>query len=360
MFGLAHYQAVLAAVGEDYHTLPLGAGAVALVTRRGGRVLGVFPPDGGANLLWTSSAFDSSEAFRAFTARTDGWAWNLGGDRCWIAPEISFNVRDRRDFAGTWQIPYAMDPGAYELGVNGDKVSLSANMSLTAYRHGAELGRARLRLVRTLLPSKDPLDVGSQFGNSITYAGYEQYVTLSSLDSDLPVPVEMWNLVQLNAGGTLLIPVVGMVRSSTYVGSAPGFAQTTSGSVLHLPLDGRSQFKIGYKALCMTGRMGYLGSFPDSRAYLIIRNFFNDPANVYVEEPPDQPGNRGHSVHVYNDGGTSNNGQPFCEMECSGRSIGTEGTVGRRTVSDALALWTYVGKRAQIDAVARDLLGSTT
>lgn len=36
---------------------------------------------------------------------------------------------------------------------------------------------------------------------------YEQQVTLQHTGERLPVPSEIWNLVQLNAGGTLIIPV---------------------------------------------------------------------------------------------------------------------------------------------------------
>lgn len=360
MSTLAHYEQVLSAVGEDYRILPLQGSASLLITRRGARVLGVFPSPDAENLLWTSRAFDSVDSFRAFTTRTDGWSWNLGGDRCWVAPEINYNVQDRRDFGGTWHIPAEMDPGNYHLTEDHGTMSLTTEMRLTAYAHGAAIGTAHIHTERVLHLTSNPLARHPAMTGDVVYLGYEQQVTLKQLGDQLPVPSEIWNLVQLNAGGTLIIPVLGEVAASDYVGDVPAFARTTHGGVLHLPLNGKHQFKLGYKSLCMTGRMGYLHDLPDGRAYLLVRNYFNDPANFYAEEPPDQPGNTGHSVHIYNDGGGAGNGRPFCEMECSGRTLGTFDGFARSAASDTFSLWAYVGARTAIDEIALALVGSST
>lgn len=358
MTTLSHYRNILDAAGEPYHVLPLHEQATALITQRGGRVLGLFPTPDHPNLLWTSKAFGSVAGFHAFNARTDGWGWNLGGDRCWIAPEYAFNVRDRRDFGGTWRIPGQMDPGTYRLEASERAAALNADMTLTAYHHGAVVGTASLRIERKLYAVGDPV-AALHSDHNVIYAGYEQQVSLQINGDDLPVPVEVWNLVQLNAGGTLIIPVFGAVDASDYVVPVPRFARTLRNGALHLPLDGRRQFKVGYKARCMTGRMGYLMPLGGGRAALLVRCFFNNPANPYVEEPPAQPGVNGHSVHVYNDNGAADTGQPFCEMECSGQTLGKFETFTRTAAVDTFSLWSYVGSQAEIDLIARALLGTS-
>ncbi len=359
MTTLAHYEQVLTIVREEYRILPLRGDASLLITRRGGRVLGVFPTSAAANLLWTSSAFDSAEAFRAFTTRSDGWSWNLGGDRIWIAPEIAYNVQDRRDFSATWHIPTEMDPGDYQLAeINKTTIQLAAEMRLTAYQQRVAVGTAHVQLQRVVQPAVNPLAGHAAMTGDVIYVGYEQQVTLHLLGERLPVPSEIWNLVQLNAGGTLIIPVIGAVVASDYVGYVPAFTRTALHGALHLPLDGKHQFKLGYKAQCMTGRMGYCHDLADGRAYLLVRDFHNDPSNLYAEEPPDQVGNTGHSVHIYNDGGGANNGRPFCEMECSGHTLGSFEGFERTEAHDSFSLWAYIGSRSAIDTIALALLGS--
>lgn len=354
MTTLAHYQTILDAAGEPYRVLPLQMDGAVLITRRGGRILGLFPAPDAPNLLWTSSAFDSVEAFRAFTTRTDGWHWNLGGDRIWIAPEITYNVRDRRDFGGTWAIPPAMDPGEYALAGDDHSTALTAEVRLTGCEHGAVIGETHVRVTRMIYPVPPPVYADA----SVVCLGYEQQVTLGRRGSQPQPFSEVWNLVQLNAGGTLIIPVIGAVEASDYVAPVPDFARQVTNGALHLPLNGRQQFKIGYQSPCMTGRMGYLQQLPDGRAALLVRNFFNDPANLYAEEPPDQPGKTGHSVHVYNDGGAVDQGRPFCEMECSGRTLGTFNGFTRSAAHDTFSLWAYVGAPDAIREIARNLLGS--
>lgn len=355
MTTLAHYTALLNTVGEPFAVLPLSGDASLLITQRGGRVLGLFPTPESANLFWTSSAFDSPDAWHAFINRADGWHWNLGGDRVWIAPEITYNVRDRRDFGGTWDIPRALDPGNFVMVRTEQGISLTNEMHLQSYHHGERLGETHFRLSRVIENTQVPL---SDYASNMLAFGYDQLAGLDRLDDARQPFSEAWNLVQLNAGGTLIIPVIGEVGASDYVKPVPAFARQVVNGALHLPLNGQQQFKIGYKALCMTGRMGYLHDLPDGRAYLLVRHFFNDPSNLYAEEPPDEPGNTGHSVHVYNDGGAIAQGRPFCEMECSGRMLDSNESLARTGVQHPIQLWAYVGARDAVRDIARQLLGS--
>jgi hypothetical protein len=98
--------------------------------------------------------------------------------------------------------------------------------------------------------------------------------------------------------------------------------------------------------------MGYFNHLDDDRAYLVVRNYFNNPSAYYAEEPDHSLGCRGHSIHVYNDGGDFGG---FGEMECNLQTIG--GPTGRSTSTDQLLLWLYVGAEDKVKKIALHLLG---
>jgi hypothetical protein len=124
---------------------------------------------------------------------------------------------------------------------------------------------------------------------------------------------------------------------------------------LRLRITGKRQYKVGYKAASMTGRMGYWNTLPNGREYILVRQFFNNPSSFYAEEPPDKPGETGHSVHVYNDGGQFGGENSFGELECSGQTIG--GRTGRQASTDNFLMWAYTGSPEAIRRIARILIG---
>ncbi|NJN98830.1 MAG: hypothetical protein HC875_34425 [Anaerolineales bacterium] len=83
-----------------------------------------------------------------------------------------------------------------------------------------------------------------------------------------------------------------------------------------------------------------------------MRNFFNNPAAPYVEERAPWPGQRGHSVHIYNDDGGLGG---FGELECNGQTIG--GDTGRSSSADQFVLWLYVGAADKVKNLIPHLLG---
>lgn len=334
--------------GERFHLLPLSDGMTMLVTRRGARVLGLFPAAVDAeNLLWTHDALARPDSLRAYIA---GGGWNLGGERIWIAPEIQYNVRDRRDFFGTLAVPTCIDPGDYDLTVIDKSIRFEQELTLTAYNLAT--GDKHLHLVRTIEPVPNPLPQAEL--TDLTYAGYSQTATLSELD-DLPVASAVWNLVQVSAGGTLFISCFGDVEADLYFGDAPNEALVSTDSALRIAITGKRQFKVGYRSPGMTGRIGYWRRLSDGSESLLVRLFFNNPSNVYIEEPPHLPAKNGHSVFVYNDGGEFGGDHSFGEMECLGSTIGR----GQHQSTDQFFLWAYVGNSAAIARAARLLLGVT-
>ncbi len=353
---LAHLTTILREAGEHYHILPLQGAAVALITQRGGRILGLFPTFDAKNLLWTNSAaFDTVAGFKQFVAQGN---WNLGGERIWIAPEIQYNVRDRNDFWGTLVVPPQMDPGEYALQTasnTADYLGWNATMRLHAYNLAS--GEQILSVANTLKSAANPLRHLNDSLSDIAYFGYEHHVILAGTQAN--TVSEAWNLVQLNAGGQLLIPCLPVVQASDYFGDVPDEArQLHFGDVPHLRLNitGKRQYKIGYQAFSMTGRMAYHHALPDGREVVLIRSFFNNPSNRYAEEPPDKPGVNGHSVHVYNDGGEFGGNNAFGEMECTGRTL-QGGTDLDDVAHDVFTLWAYLGTPPAIQRVIHLLLG---
>ena len=237
------------------------------------------------------------------------------------------------------------------MNIDDDKVYFEQEIALEPYLVPSEI--KRLYIHRTIHMVTNPLPDSLMDG--IQYAGYEQTATLKDLNPNATLS-EMWNLVQLNAGGTLMIPCIGKVSSTDYFGNVPDEARTVNGNHLRIPITGRQQFKVGYKSACMTGRLGYRHMLADGREYLLVRCFFNNPSNIYAEEPPLLEGNTGHSVHVYNDGGEFGGQNSFGEMESSGHTIG--GRTGRTTTTDSFILWAYIGTSTAIQRAAQILLGT--
>lgn len=343
---LAHYEAILREAGEACCVLELQSGMRALFTQRGARMLGLFPGPDEPNLLWTHSALNDLVAFREFVSAGE---WNLGGERCWIAPEIQYNVGDRRDFWGTLHVPPAMDPGGYRLTASSNAVRFEAEMTLKA--HNLATGEKQLRVVRMIRPTESPLPVPA----GVQFAGLAHTASLTELNQS-PAMSAIWNLVQLPAGGRLFIPTVGRAHAARYFGDpAPDSLDSRDGCV-QIALDGSRQYKVGYHTLSVAGRMAYWRELADGRTSLLVRGFPNDPANSYVEEPPDHPGANGHAIHVYNDGGEFGGTERFGEMECSGHTIGGRTDVSSST--DTFYLWVYVGAADVLRPLAQALSGA--
>jgi len=337
-----------------YGILALQNGASVVISQYGGRIFGPFlPPDlmeGGESVLWVNGVFSRPETFQQFLESGD---WNLGGDRIWIAPELQYHVRDRADFWGTSHIPRPVDPGTYTLDQpRPGEWRLAQDVELEAYNLAT--GTKALHIERLIHQVEDPLRNLSNYReltDGVLFVGYEQVICLSERDHD-DLMTEVWSLVQINSGGLLLIPASRRVAYSDYYQPIDASLQTIAQDHVRLKITGDRQYKVGYKAAQVFGRIGYYNDFDNDQACLIVRNFFNNPSAPYAEEPADAPGVRGHSIHVYNDNGGLGG---FGELECNGQTIG--GETGRSSSTDQLVLWLYVGAPQQVKEIALNLLG---
>lgn len=347
------YRQIIARLDENdltYGVLTLQNDTKIIISQRGGRIFGPFLSPDSESVFWINSAFAQPDSFKDFLNSGD---WNLGGDRIWIAPEIQYGVRDRTDYWGTIDWPEQVDPGRYLLDQpKPDQWRLSQDMTLEA--HNLASGQKELHLERLIRRVEDPLRNLSDYQDvvdSVLFAGYEQVVSLSESKLD-DIMSEAWNLIQLYPGGLLLIPASPCVEFTDYYEPIDESLQTIHSDHVRLKITGDRQYKVGYKAVHLFGRLAYFNHFDDGRAYLIVRNFFNNPSVPYIEEPAHLPGCRGHSVHVYNDDG---NFGGFGELECNAQTIG--GVTGRSASTDQLLLWFYVGAADKVKEIALHLLG---
>jgi Family of unknown function (DUF6786) len=333
-----------------YGLMELQAGVTIVISRRGGRIFGPFFARESESIFWINGAFAQAGAFKEFLRSR---SWNLGGDRLWIAPEIQYHVPDRSNFWGSVFWPAQVDPGTYALEQpSPGECRLEQEMTLQAYNLAS--GQKDLHLERHIRQVDDPLRNLSNYqalSAGVQFAGYEQVVTLSERTQD-DIVSEAWSLTQLNPGGNLIIPCSPRVEYTDYYKPIDGDLQMIHANHVRLKITGNRQYKVGYKAAHVFGRLAYHNHLADGRAYLIVRNFFNNPSAPYTEEPDHTPGCRGHSIHVYNDDG---NAGGFGELECNAQTIG--GDTGRSASTDQFVLWFYLGAPDKVQEIGLHLLG---
>ena len=343
---------VLARLQENnlqFAEMELENGASVIIVERGGRILGPFIPDSGKSLLWINPAFAHVDSFRK--SLEDGNI-SMGGERVWIAPEIQYHVKDRQDFWSTLEFPTAVDPGNYELNSKMNEIILKQRVSLTAYNLAN--GEKSLSLHRSIRPVKNPIrhiNAIDELMEKVLFTGYEHIITIEE-DQRNDIVSETWDLIQVQPTGYMLIPCSPALEYSDYFEPMPQRFKTMKEDHARFKITGNRQYKIGLKAAHVLGRPAYFKRLGGGNASVVICNFFNNPSAYYAEEPAESVGNRGHSVHIYNDDGMFGG---FGELECNGQTIG--GNSGRSRSSDQLVFWFFTGKEEKIRQIILHLLG---
>lgn len=326
-----------------YEKLDLGDGALLIACARGARIFGPFTADG-QSILWMNRSFASEEEFKKLIDEKD---WGIGGDRIWMAPELSFNVHDRTKFDDTYEVPYELDPGEYVLSKDIQSVSLSKTMSLAMHDKG-ELEK-QFFLSKKIWKADNPLRYSKHTSKiKAKFYGFNQEILLRSL-SHHDIPIETWMLAQVPGGGTAYIPATGTTEWVDYY-EPVGDCQRIYDSHVELDLPGDRVFKVAYHASYMTGRYGYIGELENGEKYLFIRNFYNDPSANYLKEPSWGPSLRGCSTFFY-DGYEGNGG--YAELENA--LLPTDEHHTERV--DTVSTWIFTGSKEEIIQVRKLLLG---
>lgn len=333
----------------EFRELHLSETHSVIITAYGGRIFGPFQGDDGPSLFWLNDGFRDSSSFAALLEQ----GLPLGGERIWISPEIQYGVTNRNDFWGSLFVPESVDPGNYTLHVGGgEAVRLSQEMDLEAYNLGR--GHKKLQLDRTVQPTGDPLRHLSDYEElrrDVDFAGYRHTLHLRDLNPN-HIRSESWSLVQINPGGTILIPTLSRPEHRNYFNPAPSELVTIGEREFRAEITGQNQYKVGIKCTNTIGRIAYLLNLGGERYALIVRSFYNNPALPYTDEPPEEPREAGFSMHIYNDDGRFGG---FGELENMGCTVG--GSAGQTESRDLFELWVYYAGLSRLRGVARQLLG---
>lgn len=334
--------------GIPYEVLSIGEGWEILISQQGGHVLGPFSEKYSEGIFWMPESIRSPEGLHSLV---ESRSWNTGGDRVWISPEIQFNITDRWRYRETLKQPHTMDPGYYSMMRRGEMVYLHQMLSLRSYN--TVLGEMYFDFRRMISKAKNPLRKFPNYPElmqEVSYCGYEQVLDLKA-DSGQDMLAESWDLLQIRPSGTLYLPMYTPLRGTDHY-EAAGEHEYLAGRGVCLRITGDSRYKIAYRSAVLTGRFGYLADSETDESYLLILNYPNNPSCMYAEEPPELPGDRGYSVHIYNDDGNSGG---FAEMECNLQTIGRP--TGLNHSIDRVTKWIFCGKLTRLKVIADCLLG---
>jgi hypothetical protein len=337
--------AALAGTAFEPHTLNAAQGAL-LLTVRGARVLGIFLDGEDENLLWTAAALRTHAGAQAFLASGD---WNMGGDRCWLAPELELHFKDRGQPSHlNYLVPPAVDPGFYAL-------EHSAETGL-AFRGGGDVqnivsGRPfRFETTRAVTLVAPPLAT-----DGVSYVGYLLTSELHIARVDRPAAnYGLWQLVQVPAGGTVYIPVRRQPEMVDFFGTNVAAHCHLLSTHVEFPITAQQMQKLGLRPHDVAGVMGYYRPRPGGRATLLVRRAAIFPGAVYADYPFAQPQRRDIAFQFYNDQdrGPADVGVGEMEYHSSAAHAGNF-----FSVKDVSCLWAFAGPAERIRAIAGELLG---
>lgn len=328
-----------------YYVLLNKQGGSVVVLERGARVIGVFTDEHASNHLWVNPSLQLWAQEQMNPASTRGNEWNSGGDRMWLSPEIEFNVRDIHAFWDSYKIQEAIDPGTY----SGDfdpviqTVDLKQRAFVSAY-HSSVQGQVQMsRVIRSV---SDPL-----CASGYRFSGYEVNESLTLDEDVVDMPIALWNIAQLPAGGEIVIPTRGRADIDHFFAPTGHSHLQIGNRDIRFRVDAASKHKISIKASFVTGKAAYIRHFDNGLASLFIRSFEVHPSHEYRDFPVHDPQAMGHCVQCYNDSGDL--GQ-FGEIEYHTPVIHYK--QNQRQIQDYSRVWCYDGDAAIISQIQEALL----
>jgi len=174
-----------------------------------GRVLGI--EISGHQALWRPAAFDGG--------------WNIGGERLWIGPEVDwFWQRVGKPDFSLYQVPADLNPDRWTVSRrDADSCRSEIEVSLQCAHRDA---RVRLGISRTfeLIP---PSGIESRSGLAFRIS-----TSLEILDGTAGQPVDLWSILQVPFGGSMVIPTVGSHVARDHFAPCPASEFTSSPGLL--------------------------------------------------------------------------------------------------------------------------------
>jgi hypothetical protein len=347
---LEEFSKVLQEAGKESEVFVTPDGTRLLLLPYGARALGLYAAGSDKNFFWTNPPLSEIETARQLFAHS-GWH-NTGGGRTWVAPELDvFFPAENSD--RYWQ-PRALDMSDYAVARAGGGVELSRSMSLHLARPDRDV---KLKLSKWFGPAANPLRYERDMAAAVAaaqYAGYTERVALQSLDApaDRPPPVGIWNLLQLPAGGEMLVPLYSRAVPQKCFGDVPADRVTIEDHLLRVKVDFAGSHKIAVKGAALCGRTGYIYGQHDAWS-LVVRNFFVNPSGEYIDVQRHDPTDYGYTFQMCRVDEAEFGS--FCEMEYHAPALGAWPEPARS--EDVSQVWAFRGTRETIDQIAQKLLG---
>ncbi|MFD0714701.1 DUF6786 family protein [Paenibacillus sp. GCM10027626] len=328
-----------------HHSLVNRHGGIVVVLERGARVIGVFTDEQTNNHLWVNPLLTLQHRKQSGDETGIGKEWNTGGDRMWLSPEIEYNVRDRHAFWDSYSIQESIDPGTYESVYDPklNSLELKQHAQVHAFRSGLQ---ASVRMNRVIRCVNDPVKA-----SNCRFAGYEVESGLVMEENAPNMPIALWNIMQLPAGGDIVVPTRGRADVDDFFAHTGKSHLQIDEREVHFRLDARSQHKISIKAPFVKGRAAYVRHYGNGRANLLVRQFQVEPSGNYLDAPAHDPEARGHCLQCYNDSGDLGN---FGELEYHTPAM--DAGAGKQSIRDSSQVWCYEGTTAAIMEIQEALL----
>ena len=329
--------------GHTVAELTAADGSRILFLASGARVLGLYAPGDERNFLWTHPALGSVDGARQLYS---GGKWpNPGGDRTWLAPEHALFFSGKQPEWKHYRVPTVLDPGRFKLARFSGHVRLTGRVRLPHYGTRKPIA-TRLSKTITLAPS--PLrDEASLCGQ----AGYAGYTVQTTLATDSPTPLGLWQLLQLPPGGDMFISTYGKAAPHVLFGSIYRRDWiATHGLLLH-PMKSPGSHKLGLRAAGCTGRAGYLYRMEERDWSLVVRHWTVDPSGLYVDTRWQNPGGPGDCFQLCNVDAPFGR---FSELEYHAPAAGF-GSVA----VDRSHVWAFRGSLPVMRKIGRFLLGGS-
>jgi len=188
----------------------------------------------------------------------------------------------------------------------------------------------------------------------VDYAGFTLHTTLQLMGStvDAPLQVGLWDLMQMPHGGELLVSTYRRTEAKLYFGAVGPEDLIISDHLIRYRMRAAGEHKLGFRAVDMTGRVGYMYPAGDQTA-LVVRNFAVNPSGEYVDVPWTEEANLGFAGQTCNVNSALGS---FSELEYHVPAIG-KGTGSVRS-HDVSQIWAFRGTSGKIQAIAKSLLSS--
>jgi hypothetical protein len=326
------------------HVFAAEAGDV-LVTEHGARILGIFLQHQPENLLWVHpQVLAGSDSARQYVR---SGAWNLGGDRCWFAPELDLHFKNpAQPSHEDYVVPAGVDPGDFIAGqLSANAIALRNVGTATNLRSKQTF---RFELTREVRLTYPPLDIAG-----LDFAGYELSSLLTIPEVDRPeAQYGLWHLMQVPPGGNVSIPLRNPQPDTVdYFDTNIAGHITAHPTHIEFPVTGTAQHKLGLPAQDVTGAMAYLRPAAEGQATLIVRQATVFPGARYADYPGAQPDRRDIALQFYNDSGSIGG---FGELEYHAPAASANNFF---RVRDTCRTWCFGGPTDRVLDIARQLLG---